>query len=197
MTEKEIEFFDRISESWDDDEVLSTPDVVADLLERTGLAESMRVLDLGTGTGVLVPHLRRIVGREGKIVAMDISKGMLEKAVGKYGHLEGVEFVLQDFEKDAPEGRFDLIYLYCVYPHLHCPEVTLRRLVADNLNERGRVVIAFPTTHDFVNRIHGERKAESDMLPSAPDLARRLADAGLTARVVSPANPYVVEIHNS
>ena len=183
MTKEAIEFLDRISETWDHDEVRSTPARIGSILAKTGIEPGMRVLDLGTGTGVLLPYLSELVGENGCVVAVDISIGMLSQAISKFSSLPNLKFEKKDFEKEPVEGRFDLIYLYCVYPHLHNPEKTLRRLVHNNLTEGGRIIIAFPSDENFINNIHREKKAESDLLPSAPILAERISGWRLKARV--------------
>lgn len=195
MTKEEIEFFDRISDTWDEEEVHSTPPKIKDILKEIHVGEAMRILDLGTGTGVLIPYLAEIVGADGRIMAVDISEGMLSKAKKKYGNIKQVEFLLLDFEQERIAGEFDLILLYCVYPHLHSPRSTLKRFLQENLSGRGRIVIAFPTDEKFINAIHKEKKAESDILPSAHDLAMRFQEWGMKASVVgSSPERYIVEI---
>lgn len=198
MTTKEIEFFDKISSKWDGNEILSTPIKINEILSYIGLREGIKVLDLGTGTGVLIPFLSRAAGPSGHITAIDISNGMLEKAIEKFGNLENVNFKLQDFEEEPPEGRYDLIILYCVYPHLHYPEKTLRRLVDNNLLPGGRLIVAFPSDEHFINNIHKERKAESELLPSAPVLSRRFLNWGLNAKVLAYSPElYIIEIQEN
>lgn len=195
MTTEEILFFDRLSDIWDDNEVLSTPDKILEILSELDIRKGMEILDLGTGTGVLVPYLSSMVGDKGKVTAVDISEGMLKRAKKKYGGLANVVFVLQDFEKEEVKGKYDLILLYCVFPHLHYPAQTLKRLVETNLKEKGRIIIAFPSDENFINNIHKERKAESDLLPSAPRLSLILREWGCESSVVRyDEGHYIVEI---
>ena len=77
MTEAEIEFFDKLAPSWDANEIRSTPERVKSILAKLPLKSGMSILDLGTGTGVLVPYLSEIVGNEGSVTAVDLSEGML------------------------------------------------------------------------------------------------------------------------
>ena len=195
MTAEEIQFFDRLSDIWDDNEVLSIPDKIKEILSELNIWKGMEILDLGTGTGVLLPYLSSMIGDSGKVTALDISKGMLNRAKEKYGHLANVEFIIQDFEKEEVRGKYDLILLYCVFPHMHFPEQTLKRLVLTNLKENGRIVVAFPSDENFINNIHEERKAESELLPSAPDLSLRLREWGLDSSVIRyDEGHYLVEI---
>lgn len=195
MTTEEILFFDRLSETWDDNEVLSTPDKILEILSELDIRKGMEILDLGTGTGVLVPYLSSMVGDNGKVTALDISEGMLGQARKKYGNVANVTFILQDFEKEDVSGKYDLVLLYCVFPHLHFPEQTLKRLALTNLKEKGRIIIAFPTDENFINNIHKERKAESELLPSAPRLSSQLRRGGFESSVIRyDEKHYLVEI---
>lgn len=195
MKQAEIDFFDRMAPLWDSQEVNSTPERVRRILSLMPWCGSMRVLDLGTGTGVLVPYLAGMVA---EVVAVDASDGMLERARAKYGDMPGVEFRKSDFEDDRLDGRFDRVMLYSVYPHLHHPEATLRRLLRDNVAEGGDIVIAFPSDEKFINAIHRHRKAESDPLPSAESLARRIRGWGMCADVLAATTEaYVVRVSNS
>lgn len=186
-------FFDRLAPQWDAGEVNSTPQRVGEVLDLIGLNPGMRVLDLGTGTGVLLPHIAERIGTEGHITAVDYSEGMLSRAREKFSGLTPKpEFLNLDFENETIEGEFDLILLYCVYPHLHTPEESLKWLRKVNLKHGGRIIIAFPTDEEFINSIHRERHSESDFLPPADELAARLSAAGLEARAL--ARDYVIEI---
>ena len=49
-------------------------------VKRLRLGEGARVLDVSTGTGRNIPFINRQVGPRGRVVGMDISKGMLARA---------------------------------------------------------------------------------------------------------------------
>ena len=190
------EFFDRIAETWDDNEVLSTPTKVNKVLDYFDLKEKQQVLDLGTGTGVLLPYIAERIGKEGKIVAIDFSLGMLSLAKKKFGSLTPVPiFMNLDFENDLIPEQYDRIILYCVYPHLHSPIDTLKWLEKVNLKEEGIISIAFPSGPEFINKIHKEKHSHSDILPSAQNLAEYFIQNGLNALVVSESDDcYVINI---
>ncbi len=90
MNQSEIDFFDALAPSWDENEIRSTPERVQHILSKLPISKGMDVLDLGTGTGVLVPYLSEMVGTEGHVAAIDLSEGMLSIARKKYGHLSNV-----------------------------------------------------------------------------------------------------------
>lgn len=74
-----LKYFDDIAQKWDEivKHDYSKIDFVLDMLD---MAEGDKVLDVGTGTGVLIPLLLKRVGDKGSITAIDISKEMLKVA---------------------------------------------------------------------------------------------------------------------
>lgn len=181
----ERSFFDKLSSTWDDDEILSAPEKINRILDEIGIKENDEILDLGTGTGVLLPFLAERTGNGGSITAVDFSKGMLEKAKAKFSNLiPKPAFLNLDFENETIPGEFDHILLYSVYPHLHQPVETLKWLYKVNLKEKGVISIAFPCGPDFINKIHEDRHAESGTLPPATDLAVFLTQQGIPAKAI-------------
>ncbi|MDE7160390.1 MAG: class I SAM-dependent methyltransferase [Muribaculaceae bacterium] len=195
MTQSEIDFFDALAPLWDANEERSTPERVRSILSKIGVEKGARVLDLGTGTGVLVPFLSEMAGPDGHVTAIDLSEGMLARARSKYGSLENVEFLKLDFEEEALPGMYDLVMMYCVYPHLHAPADTFEWLFKMNLRPGGRIVVAFPSDEKFINDIHHERESESDHLPSASRLGEIFRQWGYDARILADTpDEYIVEV---
>lgn len=197
MNQAEIDFFDSIAPTWDENEIRSTPERVRSILSKINIRKGMDILDLGTGTGVLVPYLSEMTGENGHITAIDLSEGMLNLARKKYGSLRNVEFLNLDFEEEQIPGKYDIAILYCVYPHLHAPAETLEWLFKMNMKKDGRIVIAFPSDEKFINDIHHERKAEHDHLPPANTLAEMINHWGLKADVIAAtSDEYIITIRN-
>lgn len=195
MTQSEIDFFDTLAPTWDDNEIRSTPARINSILGKLNICEGMDILDLGTGTGVLVPYLSDMVGDNGHITAIDMSEGMLSIAIKKYGYLKNVDFLKIDFEEEQIPGKYDTALLYSVYPHLHAPADTIEWLFKMNMKPDGRIVIAFPSDEEFINNIHHERKAEHDHLPPAHKLAEMISNWGFKAEVLAAtSDEYIVEI---
>ncbi len=195
MTQSEIDFFDALAPQWDANEVRSTPERVRSILAKTGIGKGMDVLDLGTGTGVLVPYLSEMTGDKGHVTAVDLSEGMLTLARKKYGNLKNVEFLKLDFEEEALPGEYDAVMLYCVYPHLHAPSDTFEWLFKMNVKPGGSIFIAFPSDEKFINNIHHERKSESDHLPPAARLAEMIRLWGYDAEVLADtSDEYIIKV---
>lgn len=195
MNTEDIRFFDTIAPKWDSMEIRSTPSRINHILDRIPLHANAKVLDLGTGTGVLVPYLWERIAPYGTVTAVDLSDGMLKCAKEKYGELPDVDFIKADFENDPLDGRFDVVMMYCVYPHLSAPFETIQNLIDNNLREHGVIVIAFPSDESFINHVHGHKKVTSDRLPSALTLAERLRSAGLNATAIeASSDAYIVTV---
>ena len=66
------------------------------LIDRIGLKEGMRVLDVGCGPGRLTIPFAKYIGINGEIVALDIQEKMLQKLAErvKINNLTNVKFIL-------------------------------------------------------------------------------------------------------
>lgn len=65
------------------------------IVEHLRVAKGMTVLDLGCGPGRVTIPIARAVGDEGKVVAVDLQQGMLDRARQKAGdqQLSNIEFI--------------------------------------------------------------------------------------------------------
>lgn len=87
------------------------------ILERAGVQLGMRVLDAGCGPGRLTLPAASRVGPSGRVVALDIQAGMLEKLKSRLAlhGLKNVEPMLAGLgEGKLPHDEFDIILLITV-----------------------------------------------------------------------------------
>lgn len=196
MTAQELQFFDAVAPYWDSRDYLSTAAKLKAIMRMGGVRVGQSVLDLGTGTGVLLPYIASAVGECGVVTAVDLSAGMLGLARCKNSGLRPVpRFLNLDFERENIPGRYDHIIMYCVYPHMETPVATLSALRERNLRPGGNMLIAFPCSCERINSIHRREEVDADLLPTPHVLAERLCIRGLPARVLSDTdNLYMVEI---
>ena len=101
------------------------------------------VVDLGAGVGYFTWRLAERVGPQGRIIAVDIQPGMLDrmkKNLEERG-VTNVEMVLGTPEDPhLPTGQVDLVLIVDVYHELQHPEKTMDH-VRRSLKPNGRVVL--------------------------------------------------------
>jgi len=146
------EFFDRNAALWDSYEKPGIVPVIDAILDRIGLDASDSVLDVGCGTGILVPHLERRGVRSFR--GIDLSPEMVREYLRKF---PGRAVVAADYEeKDlyAP-GSFSRIIIFNAFPHFD-----RRELVFENsynyLRPGGGLYIAHSMSRAELDRHHRE-----------------------------------------
>ena len=161
----QVDFFNSIAENWDNN-IEVNKEKIHKLLSKISIAKGDTILDVGTGTGVLIPFYNEI-NKEIKITGVDISEGMLNVAKRKFSNLENVSFKLIDIEKDTIDSKFDKIVLYSMFPHLTNKVETIKKLVENNLNKNGKLLIAHSNSRAFLNNMHkdaDERVSEDRLI---------------------------------
>lgn len=162
----QIEFFDGIAKEWDsiievNEERINT------LLSKVNIKDNDNILDIGTGTGVLIPFLKKL-NPNGNIKGVDISSGMLEVAKGKYEKLDKINFEIVDVENEEINDKYNRIILYSMFPHLKNKTATIKKLVKNNLTEDGQLIIAHSDSREYLNNMHkekDERVSEDRLIP--------------------------------
>jgi SAM-dependent methyltransferase len=124
-----------------DAQAASIAPATALLLQAGGIGPEMRVLDLGTGLGHVAFALAELVGRDGAVVAIDLSAPLLEHAERRRAAagLEHVRFVEADVRSYRSAEPFDAVVGRLVLFHL--PDaVDVVRHHAEALRPGGRFV---------------------------------------------------------
>lgn len=116
------------------------PDRVVETLR---IPKGGKVVDLGAGTGYFTWRLAEQVGPAGRVIAVDIQQGMLdrlEQNIQDRG-VQNVQIVLgKPGDPRIPPGYADLVLLVDVYHELAQPE-TIMEHVRRGLKPGGRVVV--------------------------------------------------------
>ena len=145
------------------------------------LKPGQNVLDVGTGTGVLIKYIYDRVGSKGRIDALDISEKMLEQAKKKHRY-ENLNFIVGDVCNTAVKNAaYDCIICYNVFPHFTDRETAVLNMV-QGLIEGGRLVVCHSQSREKVNSIHqsGESLLKTDLLPPAEQVGKMMEGTGLT-----------------
>jgi riboflavin kinase len=133
-------------------------------------------LDIGTGTGVLLPYFKEEGGmEEGQVVGVDVSEGMLAVAKQRFPRAKFWEGDVLDFAeawlKEGEEeggregGLFDAVFFNACFGNLYDQEGALRE-VGRVVGREGRVVVSHPLGAAFVDELR--RRSPSVVLRSLP-----------------------------
>jgi len=179
MNEKD--YFDRAAETWDQKFV--TPTLLS-FLERLvfqlGIKKGQRILDIGTGTGVLIPYLAEAVGQAGTVTAIDVSERMIQKCREKHGHLKNVNIEVGNIEDDDfPSETFDAVICFGVFPHIRHKLKALGN-INHILKAGGKLVIAHALSSQEV-KMHHQKVSEHvahATLPSKAEMKGMLEQTG-------------------
>lgn len=165
---KDIAFFDSFADTWDSYRN-TNPQILKQLLSLAQIPVNAAILDVGSGTGVLLPYLRSAVGAGGKITAVDFSEKMLAKAQEKFAHFENIEFIVGDIlEIDFPKESFNIVICLNFFPHLHTRKEEFVRKIKDVLKTGGCLIIMHDISRAKVNSIHRDSAVVTEhRLPEA------------------------------
>ena len=171
-------FFNEHSQIWDNEINARQVKRIREIFsEKLSFIESP-FLDLGSGTGVLVPVLKEYDNNK-DIFELDIAYKMLHKAKEKYKS-EHLHYLLADAHKlPLSENYFNTVLCFQVYPHFNNKyEVT--REIYGTLKNGGRLIVLHLMGHKELNELHRRagREVAEDRIFSAQRLAEVIASAG-------------------
>jgi ubiquinone/menaquinone biosynthesis C-methylase UbiE len=110
------------------------------LLEASGIAPGMRVLDLGTGLGHVAAAVAEIVGPDGEVVGLDSDPSRLDDARARTSHLPRVHYVAGEAGRWRDDRPFDAVVGRLILFHLADPVGVLRHHL-QTVGSGGRVVM--------------------------------------------------------
>lgn len=137
------------------------------------------VLDVGCGTGVLVPFILPRIGPEGILYELDFADRMIE--ANRELHREAnIRFILSDAESASlGKASCDVIVCFSCFPHLHDKAKSMVTL-SDILKPDGVFVVSHFDSSEGINRHHESCHAVMhDRLPDRAAMRRLLEEVGL------------------
>jgi ubiquinone/menaquinone biosynthesis C-methylase UbiE len=101
-----------------------------DIVMEVGIKEGFRVLDYGCGSGSYITAVAELVGKSGRVYALDIQPfaiEMVKKIVAKK-QLKNIETILSDLQTGLPDDSMDRVLLYDVFHDLTESDGVLKEL---------------------------------------------------------------------
>lgn len=122
------------------------------ILEACGIFPGSTVADVGAGTGLFTRLFAKKVGKDGRVIAVDIAKNFLDHIAktSREQNLKNVDTLLCTPEStELPPASVDFAFICDTYHHFEFPSKTMKSLF-EALKPGGRLVVI-----DF-KRIEGE-----------------------------------------
>jgi ubiquinone/menaquinone biosynthesis C-methylase UbiE len=174
------EYFNQLAGKWDKMTPEETRARLPQMIDYLAIKPGDTILDVGGGTGILLPLLYNAAGDRGKIVSLDIAEEMLRQARNN-GHQGNIDFIHADVAAIPLSGEaFDLVICYSCFPHFPDKLKALAEM-ARVLRNRGRLVICHTASRQAINELHKSvgNVVENDTIPDEATMREMLAASGL------------------
>jgi len=172
-------FFEEQAKWWD--EVISGvgDEKISMLFENVSIFKGDKIVDIGTGTGLLIPYLSKAVGSKGVVYALDFSPAMLRVAKSKFGHLKNVGFICADVTEMSLPCLVNMAVCNGCFPHFP-DEIGALKAIFDGLLPGGTLVVSHLSNRDEINQKHIEIGGEiaKDLIPELSELEAMLKRVG-------------------
>jgi ubiquinone/menaquinone biosynthesis C-methylase UbiE len=157
------------------------PEGVPERLERIvasgEIVEGATVLDVGSGTGIMVPLIRKY--EPARIYACDLSSAMLGQLSKNYSYAETILGDVRDL--GLPDGSLDVVFVNACYPNI-VDKVTAFSNISRMLRPGGRLVISHPLGKSFIGVIKKNTPFPLDDFPERVDAENLLRAFGFAIK---------------
>ena len=132
------------------------------------------VLDVGSGTGVLIPFLEAY--QPERIYACDLSQKMVDHLLEKYPFVEGI--VGDVIDLNLASESLDVAFINAAYPNIVDKNRAFLNL-SRMLKVEGRLIISHPMGRAFIERLKDRSPFPLDEFPLREEADELLAHYGL------------------
>lgn len=185
------EFFNNLAEKWDS-MCCHPEEKVNHVFDKIKLEKGNHVLDIGSGTGIIIPYIEKEIGESGKLVALDLSEKMIEVSKKKNDY-KNLSFYVGDFNLYNPLEKYDCIIAYSCYPHFNDREVFFKK-ANSLLKKGGKAVIAHIESRQKINSRHNdiEDHIHSNDLVEANETSKIMNEHGFNTIYTEDNSEYYI-----
>lgn len=180
------DYFNSLAPEWDTR--MQDDPALGGLLDRFEIRPGQYILDVGAGTGRLVPYLRQRIGGSGLIIAQDIADRMLAEGKHKFGAY--ADWLCTDVHAlPFPGALFDAVICYSAFPHFYDKRLALAEMHRV-LKPEGRILILHSDSSQTLNQFHAglPGPVHADRLPAAQEMEPLLKETGFLPLVLEEGN---------
>ncbi len=174
------EYFNQLASKWDQMTPEETRARLPQLIDNLAIKPGDSILDVGCGTGILIPLLYKAAGEAGMIVSLDIAEEMLKQARNN-DHPKSIHYIQADAAAiPLSEETFDIVVCYSCFPHfLDKPRAMAE--MARVLRNGGRLAICHTASRQEINELHKSigNTVSNDTIPDEAAMQKLLAASGL------------------
>ena len=173
-------YFNERAAIWDETAAEKDMTKLEQMAERLNIKPGSIILDVGTGTGVFLPFLLGRIGKNGRIVTLDLAEKMLKKARAK--SFDGnIDYLCTDVTNIPLHNEiFDIVVCYSSFPHFQDKPRAFAEL-SRVIKSGGRLLICHTSSRAQINEIHRQIPAvKNDILPDGDEMRLMLSAAGFT-----------------
>ena len=194
--------FNRVAAGYDNSALRFFPFCADRLIVRLNPARGAKILDVATGTGVVAMAAMQAVGHEGRVMAIDLAEGMLDRLQEKIDKFGIPNIDLHVMDAAALEFRSEYFdHVVCSFGIFFLPDMSVGLREWTRVTKPGGRILftvfgkqAFqPMMELFIRRIenYGVNAPDKD----APFAAMRLADPERCRDLLSGAGLKDIEVH--
>lgn len=151
------------------------------------------IVDIGCGSGVVVPYILPYLSAAARLIEVDYAEKMI--AENRRLHTDPrLSFQVCDvLEIDVPAGSVDLALCFSCFPHFENQAAVVQRL-AEQLKTGGRLVIShFNSAHELNSHHRKFGPVMHDVLPDEAAMRQMISAAGLVLeRFVDESGFYLL-----
>ncbi len=172
-----IQYFDDIASEWDS--LFSDGERIEDAVNKMNISPVETVLDVGCGTGRLMPFLQKRLQNGGKVFGLDFSLQMLINAKEKV--FDGITEFVRGSAEELPfkDNKFDRVICFAVFSHIIGKEKAVREF--GRIMRRNSILNIFHLrSREELNEFHKNLNGviNRDLLPDDDILRKILKDGG-------------------
>ena len=177
-------FFNELAVGWD--QRFYTPALkerLPQLVSLFHLQVGSKVLDVGAGTGGIIPYLLEATGPRGAVWAIDFAERMVKVGKKKFLRERRVSFEIASVESlPFDKDFFDHVVCFGAFPHFEDQSGALKEM-ARVLKPRGSLIIAHALSSAEIRQHHQNCVPVShDFLPDELQMRSLLAEAGFQVK---------------